>query len=149
MKQSLYRLLLIPLLLYTYLDSFAIEIDGINYVLNNSSNTASVSNSWKKYEGDIVIPSEIVYDDIKYNVTSINKSAFSECDNLTSVTIPNSVTSIGNTAFWACHNLKNVTLSNSIKTIEDETFMWCSSLTSVTIPDSVTSIGQNAFNHCI
>ena len=56
---------------------------------------------------------------------SIGERAFSNCDSLTSVEIPDSVTSIGNYAFRGC-----------------------SSLTSVEIPDSVTSIGNSAFNNC-
>ena len=38
-------------------------------------------------------------------VTSIGDSAFEECSNLTSITIPNSVTSIGDYAFFGCSNL--------------------------------------------
>ena len=39
---------------------------------------------------------------IPNNVTSIGRSAFSNCSGLTSVTIPNSVSSIGQRAFWNC-----------------------------------------------
>lgn len=60
---------------------------------------------------------------IPNSVTSIRMSAFTSCDNLTSITIPNSVTSIGNNAF-----------------------SWCDNLTSITIPNSVTSIGGDAFH---
>ncbi|MBR6940008.1 MAG: leucine-rich repeat protein, partial [Clostridia bacterium] len=60
---------------------------------------------------------------IKANTKTIADAAFSNCDNLTSVTIPDSVTSIGEYAFYEC-----------------------TGLASVTIPDSVTSIGVYAFN---
>ena len=69
----------------------------------------------------VVIPSE--YKGLP--VKEIGDSAFSHCNSLTSITIPNSVTSIGKSAF-----------SN------------CSSLTSVVIGDSVTSIGSYAFSYC-
>ena len=69
--------------------------------------------------GDVVISSALD----GYTVTSIGESAFSFCEELTSVTIPDSVTSIGEYAF-----------------------SFCEELTSVTIPDSVTSIGNSAFS---
>lgn len=59
------------------------------------------------------------------SVTSIGKSAFSDCTGLTSITIPDSVTSIGDFAFSGCTGLK-----------------------SITIPDSITSIGSEAFYNC-
>ena len=64
------------------------------------------------------------FDELQYfkGLTCISYSAFEDCRNLTSVTIPNSVMSIDLRAFYLC-----------------------SSLTSVTIPNSVTSIGSNAF----
>ena len=43
-------------------------------------------------------------------VTSIGDSAFYNCGNLSSVTIPNSVTNIGNSAFANCSNLSSVSL---------------------------------------
>ena len=81
-------------------------------------------------------------------VTSIGDSAFEECSNLTSITIPNSVTSIGDYAFSRCSNLTSITIPNSVTSIGDYAFSGCSDLTSITIPDSVTSIGDYAFFGC-
>lgn len=47
------------------------------------------------------------------SVTTIEIYAFSDCTNLTSVTIPNSVTTIGHSAFWCCSNLKDVYYSGT------------------------------------
>jgi hypothetical protein len=84
---------------------------------------------------------------IPLGVTSIESNAFSECDNLTSVTIPESVTSIGESAF-AGSGLTNVTIGNGVTSIGQGAFSGCTGLTSVTIPNSVTSIGLQGFFGC-
>ena len=85
--------------------------------------------------------------DLSY-ATSIRDNLFTFCENLTSVTIPNSVMSIDDYAFNNCTNLTNVIIPNSVITIGSSVFDWCTNLTNVTIPDGVTSIGYNAFNYC-
>ena len=82
------------------------------------------------------------------SVTSIGDLAFSGCDSLTSVTIPDSVTSIGYGAFSGCSSLTSVAIPDSVTSIRGSAFFDCSSLTSVTIPDSVTSIRDDAFGYC-
>ena len=59
-----------------------------------------------------------------------------------------SVTSIGNYAFSGCNGLTCVTIPDSVTSIGYEAFYYCSGLTSVTIPNSVTSIGNDAFYYC-
>jgi hypothetical protein len=81
-------------------------------------------------------------------VTSIGQDAFAGCEDLTSVTIPDSVTSIDSGAFSLCYSLTSVTIPNGVTTIEHDTFTYCFSLTSIIIPDSVTSIGYQAFYTC-
>jgi hypothetical protein len=85
---------------------------------------------------------------IPNSVTSIGALAFSWCTSLTNVTIPNSVTTIGRLAFEHCTSLTNVTIPNSVTTIGFEAFVFCTSLTNVTIPNSVTNIGDAAFYMC-
>ena len=85
---------------------------------------------------------------IPNSVTSIGDRAFSSCKSLQSVTIPNSVTSIGDRVFIRCKSLQSVTIPNSVTSIGDRAFYLCESLQSVTIPNSVTSIGDEAFSSC-
>ena len=59
-------------------------------------------------------------------MTSIGNDAFCGCDNITSITIPDSVTSIGNEAFSACSSLASITIPASVTNIGDLTFWDCS-----------------------
>ena len=79
-------------------------------------------NPWRKlyYARSITIP-KVAYS--PYRVTTIGKYAFSDCDFLESVEIPNSVTSIEEYAFKDSYRVR-----------------------SITIPNSVTSIGAGAFD---
>ncbi len=104
--------------------------------------------AYDNLSGEIVIPSSVEYDGTEYSVTSIGSSAFSNCDGLTSVDIPNSVTSIGYEAFYGCTGLTSVNIPNSVTSIGYDAFYGCTGLTSVTIGNSVTSIGDEAFYGC-
>ena len=146
--------LLVAMLLTTFSASAGIntvEIDGIYYDLNSSSLTATVTNPFTStfgnpvYSGSVTIPETVVHGKTTYRVTSINREAFCNCDELTSVTIPNSVTSIGINAFYGCTGLTSVTIPNSVTSIGVGAFQMCNRLTSVTIPNSVTTIGVGAF----
>ena len=97
-------------------------------------------------------------------VISIEESAFSDCKNLTRITILNNETTIGKDAFNGClieyanipttaissipkSKLKEVVI-NSGESIESSAFSYCSSLMSVTISSSVKTIGSRAFDGC-
>ena len=104
------------------------------------------------------------------SVETIGDNAFSNCDKLTSVNIPDNVTTIGNGAFQNtaitsvaipgsvktigqyafenCTSLATLELGSGIQTIDVWAFRDCTSLTSVSIPDSVKTIGSSAFNGC-
>ncbi|ROO14395.1 leucine-rich repeat domain-containing protein [Flavobacterium psychrophilum] len=100
------------------------------------------------FTGAAEIPETVAYNSENYAVTAIGESAFEHCNNLTSVTIPNSVTTIGDYVFVGCFGLTSVTIPNSVTSIGDEAFSGCTGLISVTIPNSVTSIGDEAFFNC-
>ena len=84
---------------------------------------------------------------IKEGTITIAGGAFSECQLLTAISLPNSVKSIGEWAFSGCSGLTSVMLNN-VNCLETGAFISCSSLESIIIPDSVTNIGDDAFAYC-
>jgi len=149
-----------------------VEVDGIYYNIYPGDKTAKVVQGESKYTGDIVIPESFNYENTTYYVSSIGKSAFTDCnylfsislptyiksiedrafmncESLSSIELPASITSLGEEVFYGCKALTSVELPASITTISYRTFMNCSSLASITIPTSVTSIGKDAFMSCV
>ena len=120
--------------------------DGFIYK-KEDDNSVSVIKKEDDNKGNIVIPSEVLFNGITYSVTSIDR-AFYNCQDIESITIPNSVLSVGDFCFSHCKNLKSVTISNGLNSIGDSSFFDCNNLTSIFIPNSVTSIGRSAFYNC-
>ena len=58
------------------------------------------------------------------------------------------MTSIGNGAFSGCNSLININIPDSVIYIGAYAFSGCSKLTSLTIPESLTCIGPYAFDGC-
>ena len=150
-------------------------IDGIRYTLSETNNTATVLSNG--YSGNIAIPATVSYSDKTYTVTTIDAKAFTDCTNLTSVTLSENVTSIGSGAFNGCISLTKVTINSNtitsrsyshnsnlknkfgsqvteyvfgegVTTIGDYALYECTELATVTIPESIRTIGNNAFYNC-
>lgn len=66
------------------------------------------------------------------NVSNVGSQAFSNCSELTQVSLPNA-TVIGNSCFQSSSRLSTVNLTN-VNTLADYAFLYCSSLTSINLP---------------
>ncbi|PWM53773.1 MAG: hypothetical protein DBX60_01835 [Bacillota bacterium] len=119
----------------------SITVDAGNTVYHSDGNCLIETQSKTLIAGcgTSVIPSD-------GSVTSIGEGAFSNCESLMSITIPDSVTVIGDKAFLSCRSLESVMIPDSVTSIGDLAFKGCHGLTSITIPDSVTFIGYGAFS---
>ncbi|MBQ9978885.1 MAG: leucine-rich repeat domain-containing protein [Clostridia bacterium] len=84
--------------------------------------------------------------DVPESVVKIGVSAFSNSDNLVTVTMSDNVTSIGSSAFRDCDSLKNVKLCEGVTIISSNMFYGCQSLEEVVLGKKVTSIEKNAFD---
>lgn len=94
--------------------------------------------------GDVEIPAAIG----GTAVTSIGGDAFSYCDSLTGIIIPDGVVSIGYWAFSYCPNLTAVTIPGSVASIDFMAFSNCPGLTAVILSGNVTFFGAGAFSNC-
>lgn len=105
--------------------------DGLKYLGNSE-------NKYLYLAG--VVDTSVVAVDIDSNCRIIGAGAFEQCENLTSITIPDGVTSIGIYAFRNCTSLASIEIPNSVTSIGTYVFHNCTSLESIVIPHSVTEI---------
>ncbi len=143
---------LIALLCFCAPNLFAydFEVDGIRYNLIEGKadevTVAPLNTIFGIYSGRIIIPETITVSGKKYKVTAIGGNAF-RYQSITTIIIPNSVTSIGKSAFSNCGVLQYISLPNSIKVIPENCFER-TSLIYLKIPESVEEIGYQAFYRC-
>ena len=147
-----------------------VEIEGIYYILDSEHKTASVTFTDEaietymgilnnNYSGDVTIPESVCYNNEIYDVTCISDNAFSDCSNLTSITIPNTITSIGYGSFYGCDSLSAVYIKDIVAWLNisftnqgsnplsraQHLYINGKEITELVIPDSVTTIGNYAF----
>lgn len=149
-----------------FMASASVQINGINFNINTSQKTASVTES--DCEGAIVIPGNITYEENEFTVTAIEKNAFSRSYGLTSVNIPASIIEIGSKAFVT---------GNEIQIHISDLSKWCkisfgytsrstngrsnydpiadyrlyldeTEITDLVIPEDITTVATNAFSGC-
>ena len=77
-----------------------LTISGKGEMYDYSDDNRELWDEYDKYDIERII--------IGDGVTTIGVNAFSDCDNLASVTIPNSVTKIGESAFSGCINITQI-----------------------------------------
>ena len=141
--------MLVVMMLMTASTAMAEVIDGLRYVLDSETKTATLLPKVGGYSGDIVVPEKVKGSDgAVYSVVAFVDKSFSDCSGLTSISIPSSVTSLGDNCFARCSNLSSITIPSSVTSISWNCFESCSSLTTITIPSSVESFGVNCFNNC-
>jgi len=79
--------------------------------------------------GKIVVPDTAKIDGKTYSVKFIGKKAFSGCDKITEITIPEGVTQIENKAFENCTSLKTVNVPSTLMSCQYDAFTGCENVT--------------------
>ena len=110
---------------YFTLVSKQLTHDGISYTLWEKLKTAEVSgiapNGISGFDGQLIIPANIIDNETDYEVIGVANSAFNGCDSLVSISLPESVTYIGKDAFSGCM-LQNIFTRNANIQLEENAF---------------------------
>jgi len=128
---------------------------GVNAEWSFSGNTLIISGAgdmdeylqvsdvpWHEYRFDIK------YAFISEDITSIGQYAFTHCNGLNFIEIPQAVVAIGESAFEGCSSLTYINIPRAVAVIGESTFKGCSGLTYINIPSTVVTIGESAFEGC-
>lgn len=86
--------------------------------------------------------------EIGADMEALAARALSGCDNLSSVTIPDSITTINSGALAGCRSLSAVVVPSGITAIETAVLRSCYGLSRIAIPNSVTRLSKLAFESC-
>ena len=94
------------------------------------------------------VSADITACQIHKDTRSIGCEAFSDCVNLTEITVPDKIAVIGNYAFDGCTGLGHISLGKGLSTIGESAFRGCAGLAEIVFPDGVDTIGMYAFDGC-
>ena len=131
--------------------AYDFKVDGVYYITDLWGDYAIVcdqSDDEERYSGNVTIPAAVTIDDTTYPVTKINAYAFSNCAELTGVTIPASIIEISDHSFENCTRLSAVELPEKLAEIGSAAFEGCTAISRIDIPAGVTKIGIWAFQKC-
>ena len=98
-----------------------IILNNIKYHIHDSGLEAYVLAN--NYKGDIVIPPYIQHDgQLWIAVKGISYAAFRDCEELTSVSLPEGLSTIENRAFERCTQLKEIIIPDTVVCIQSNAF---------------------------
>ncbi|MBR3553901.1 MAG: leucine-rich repeat domain-containing protein [Clostridia bacterium] len=136
MRRTLKRtltILLCALLLSSVLSIFPVSAAGspLTFALSTfvEDDYAILVSCDTNASGKIVVPGTAKIDGKTYNVKFIGKKAFSGCDKVTEITIPEGVTQIENKAFENCTSLKTVNIPSTLMSCQYDAFNGCEDVT--------------------
>ena len=121
-------------------------VDSVYYTLDNTAMTAQIAvQSSSTAVGDIVITDTVTYEGANYAVTSMADDAFADCNQLTSIVLPQTLRNLGKNAFLGCTMLTSCIIPDStITEIPFEAFLKAG-LIEFRVPEGVTYIEQRSF----
>ena len=163
MKKFMYSLLACV----TFFLVFAVNVSAVSY---KAGGECGKDLKWSlDYDGNLVIygegemtnyglddrndkgwedyASEIKAVIVEKGATTIGRSAFKECKNLTTVQLPTTLKIIESDAFRECTSLSKINLPKGLQELGGYVFYGCSSLSSIQIPSTLTNLGDRGAGH--
>ena len=122
----------------------ALESIGDNAFASSALVSIDVPNSVESIGSSAFASSKLETAILGEGITEIAGSMFSDCRNLSSVTIPDGVTNIGERAFWNCSALISINLPETLTSMGGNVFT-NSALKSIELPNSFTVITEGLF----
>lgn len=124
MKKILFILIIVFKCASLYATDFAFRYNGTTLLYTvKKDNTVKVARDNYHYEY-VALPDKVEYKGVAYVVTEIAFSAFENCKELKTITIPSTITTIVSYAFYNCENLECI-IPNSVKEIGERAFAGC------------------------
>ena len=80
------------------------------------------------------------------SIIALGSDVFTWCDNLEKINLPDTIQEIGSSAFYKCYSLESIVLPKDLKIVNVSVFYECNSLTQIVIPETVEIIEGGAFS---
>lgn len=151
----------------SYPSEKTVKVNGVVYEIDINKGIAKVGENLNKklkrtLKGDVVLASNVIYKRKYYPVTSIGSNAFLECQEINSITIPNSITKLEFLALSGIYNLKQFLIDPNNKYFKCvDGILYNNDMTTLLrfppgridttfeIPQTVTTVGEEAFANCL
>lgn len=126
--------------------------DGIYYnVLTRGDRpTVEVTNNGNTgcYEGDYTIPDSVLHNGTWYWVTRIGDDAFSHCEGLIALVLPQTIESMGKNAVLYCRSLATINLPDGITSMGDSCLRNSDRIRSVRLPEGMDEVPPYFLSGC-
>ena len=150
-KAIKYALMLLAMFCTAHAHAWDFYSGGIYYRVADDNEVAVAPamshNGRSLYEQEVlIVPEQVHYDGITYQVTAIDDQAFVG-SSLREAQLPASVTTIGVGAFEGVETLTSITLPLYLESVAPYVLAG-TSISAIAVPDGVTRLGQGAFEGC-
>ena len=113
---------------------------------DNSTGTVSVKAANTSISGAVVIPESVTNGGFVYTVSAFASKAFRSCEEITSVSVPNTLTNWNtDRIFSTCTKLVDVNIPDGVTVMQMSTFNTCPSLGHITLPQSLNNLSGAMF----
>lgn len=121
--------------------------DGVKYSVIEGSQNVRIDGVASYQVTQLTVPPSVEYEGTDYNVTEVGICAFSGCNRLSELILPQSITTLERNCFSGT-GLTSMTIPSNVTEISRSAFEGCSKLESVVLPEGFTKIGVSAFYDC-